>query len=121
MYGIKTRGLSGTFAPIYQELQVERSDPPATSRTMSHPALLGFGSGLDTTEALVSQIPDAIGYPFDVLLDRRQHVGEHRGASRTGDREEIWETGDAETEIGLRTFAPLLLEHLAALAADVDP
>ena len=23
MYGIKTRGLSGTFAPIYQELQVE--------------------------------------------------------------------------------------------------
>jgi len=25
------------------------------------------------------------------------------------------------SEIGLRTFAPLLLEHLATLAADVDP
>src|SRR6516162_10542391 len=86
---------------------------------MSHPALLGFGSGLDTTEALVSQIPDAIGYLFDVLLDRRQHVGEHRGATRSGDRDEIGETSDAETEIGLRTFAPLLLEHLAAVTADV--
>src|SRR6266403_4907984 len=33
MYGMNTRGLPGTLAPIYQELQVERSEPPATSRT----------------------------------------------------------------------------------------
>ena len=29
MYGMKTRGLPGTLAPMYQELQVERSEPPA--------------------------------------------------------------------------------------------
>ena len=33
MYGMKTRGLRGTLARIYQELHVERSAPPATSRT----------------------------------------------------------------------------------------
>src|ERR1700731_3842106 len=33
MYGMNTRGLPGSLAPIYQELQVERSEPPATSRT----------------------------------------------------------------------------------------
>ena len=33
MYGMNTRGLPGTLAPIYQELQVERSEVPATSRT----------------------------------------------------------------------------------------
>src|SRR3984957_20380873 len=33
MYGMNTRSLPGTLAPIYQELQVERSEPPATSRT----------------------------------------------------------------------------------------
>ena len=49
-----------------------------------------------------------------MLLDRRQHVGEHRGAARPGDYEEIWETGDAKAEISLRPFAPLLLERLAA-------
>src|SRR5215467_6221562 len=86
------------------------------------------------TESLLAQTPGkprhmtsveqrfepAIGYPFDMLLDRRQHVGEHRGAARPGDRKEIWEAGDAEPEIGLRAFAPLVLERLAAGAADVD-
>ena len=33
MYGMNARGLPGTLAPIYQELQVERSEAPATSRT----------------------------------------------------------------------------------------
>ncbi len=27
MYGMKMRGLPGTLAPMYQELQVERSEP----------------------------------------------------------------------------------------------
>src|SRR5580704_18883937 len=33
MYGIRTRGLPGTLAPMYQKLQVERSEVLATSRT----------------------------------------------------------------------------------------
>jgi hypothetical protein len=30
MYGMKTRGLPGTLAPMYQELQVERKHPAST-------------------------------------------------------------------------------------------
>jgi hypothetical protein len=32
MYGVNTRGLPGTLAPIYQGLHLERTEPPATSR-----------------------------------------------------------------------------------------
>src|SRR6267154_3663249 len=87
---------------------------------MRHPALLGLGPGLNAAAAFVAQIPDAVRHPFDVLLDRWQHVGEHRGTTRPGDREEVWEAGDTQAEIGLRTLAPLLLECLAANAADVN-
>ena len=76
MYGMNTRGLPGTLAPIYQELQVERSEPPATSR-MRDPVFLGLGLRLDAAEPLFAQIPNAIGHPFNVLLDRWQHVGQH--------------------------------------------
>ena len=43
MYGIKTRGLPGTLAPMYQALQVERSEPPATSRTQKCDAVAANG------------------------------------------------------------------------------
>ncbi len=87
---------------------------------MSDPALFGLGRGLDAVEALVAQIEDAIGDPFDVLLDRRQHVGQHRRTARPGDREEVGEPGDAEPEIGLGPFAPLVGEPPAAGAGYVD-
>ena len=51
-----------------------------------------------------------------MLLDRWWHVGEHRGVAWPGDCEEIWEFGDAETQIALRAF---LLERLSTGAADV--
>jgi hypothetical protein len=43
MYGMKTRGLPGTLAPMYQALQVERSEPPATSRTQKCDAVAANG------------------------------------------------------------------------------
>ena len=55
-----------------------------------------------------------------MLLDRRQHVGQDRGAARTGDGEEVGKAHDRESEIGLRTLAPLVLEGHAAAPADVD-
>jgi hypothetical protein len=36
-----------------------------------------FGLRLDAAEPLLAQIPNAIGHPFNVLLDRWQHVGQH--------------------------------------------
>ena len=68
---------------------------------MRHPALFGLGLRLDA--AVVAQITDTIGDPFDVLLDGPQHVG---GAAGAGDREQVGKPGDPEAEIGLRTFAP---------------
>jgi hypothetical protein len=48
MYGMNTRGLPGTLAPTYQELQVERSESPATSRTCATQAsLLWLGCPTD--------------------------------------------------------------------------
>src|SRR5438874_19355 len=98
MYGMNTRGLPGTLAPIYQELQVERSEAPATSRT----CVTQFSSASACASMRLSpfsrQIPDAIGHPFNVLLDRREHVSEHRGAAGSGDREEVGEAGDADAE-----------------------
>ena len=40
-------------------------------RERGHPALLGLGAGLYAAEAALAQISDAIGHPFDVLLDIR--------------------------------------------------
>ena len=54
MYGIKTRGLPGTLAPMYQALQVERSEPPATreyrNATLSPPTAARASPSLDQTD-----------------------------------------------------------------------
>jgi hypothetical protein len=61
MYGIKTRGLPGTLAPMYQELQVERSEVLALRghATPSFPRPQRLR--LDSAEPLFAQMPDTIG------------------------------------------------------------
>src|SRR5580765_8540248 len=62
---------------------------------------------------------DAACDPVDVLLDRRDHVGEDGGAAGTGDQEEIREARGPEPEVGAGAFGPLLPERPSAFAADV--
>src|SRR5260370_6445054 len=87
---------------------------------MRYPVFLGLGLRLDAAEPFFAQIPDTIGHPFDVLLDRRQHISEHRGAAGSRDREEVGEASDAKAQIRLRALAPLFLERLAAGSTDFD-
>src|SRR5260370_15075278 len=88
---------------------------------MRYPVFLGLGLRLDAAEPFFAKIPDTIGHPFDVLLDRRQHISEHRGAAGSRDRKEVGEARDAKAQIRLRgALAPLFLERLAAGATDVD-
>src|ERR1700738_2807295 len=119
MYGMNTRGLPGTLAPIPGATGGAQRGTGAFA-DMRDPVFLGLGLRLDAAEPLFAQIPNAIGHPFNVLLDRWQHVGQHCGAARPGDGEEIGEASDAKAEIRLRALAPLLLERLAAGAADLD-
>ena len=54
-----------------------------------------------------------------MLLDGDQHVAEHGRAARTGDREQVRESGDLQTEITARPTLPLVAERDALRAADV--
>ena len=88
---------------------------------MADPGLLGLAAGLDQGGAARAHVFDALGDPFDVLLDRRQHVGQHRRAARTGDGEEVGEARHGEAKIGFRPLLPLVLQRSAIAAANVDP
>src|SRR5712671_6033650 len=62
----------------------------------------------DGPAATLHQIGDAVGDPVDVLLDRDDHVAQHRRAARAGDHEHVREAGDGEPEIRVRPVAPLV-------------
>ena len=55
-----------------------------------------------------------------MLLDRDDHVRQHRRAAGAGDDEQIGETRAHQAEIGFGTFRPFLIERLAVAAANVD-
>ena len=82
------------------------SEVGADLANMSDPRILGVPLCLDPAKAMAAHIVDAVGDPIDVLLDRRQHVGDHRRAARPGDREQIGETGQRQAEIGARAVLP---------------
>jgi hypothetical protein len=55
-----------------------------------------------------------------VLLDRHQHVGQHRRAAGTGDGEQVRKPGDHQTKVCARPFRPIVSQTQAVAAADVD-
>ncbi len=54
-----------------------------------------------------------------MLLDGRDHVGQHRGAAGPRDDEQVREAGDGEAEIGARPRGPGLIQAFAAPPSDV--
>ena len=84
------------------------------------PARFRHLGGFDRLEALNSQVVEAVDDPVDVLLDRHDHVGQHRRASGPGEGEEVRETDGRETEVGRRTVGPLLPEGDPVPSGDVD-
>src|SRR5207248_4915746 len=84
------------------------------------PLLGGFATGFDGVVAVSAQVVQAVADPLDVVLDRRDHVGEDGRAARPGDDEQVREPGDAQPEIGAGSFGPRLLQHDTVTAPDVD-
>ena len=56
-----------------------------------------------------------------MLLDRHDHVGEHRRAAGAGDGEQVRETRHLKPQKGRRTRRPRVAQGPTASAGDVDP
>lgn len=87
---------------------------------MRNPFILGVGCRLDDGLARLAHGLDTAGDPFDMLLDGDRHVGQHRWALRTGNGEQVGETGNGDAQIGVRTIRPLLLQLPTAAASQVQ-
>ena len=62
---------------------------------------------------------EALGDPVDVLLDRTDHVGQHRRAARTGDHEQVGKARCHEAQVGARAVGPLVGQPSAAAGVDI--
>src|SRR5204862_1433858 len=82
------------------------------------PGVLGLDGGVDRNEVSRPQVGDAVGDPVDVLLDRHEHVDEHRRAAGSGDGEEVREAGGRDAEVRARPGGPLVTELHAPGAGD---
>src|SRR6202047_4404627 len=120
MYGMNTRGLPGTLAPIYQELQMERSEPPATSRTSA----TQFSSASACASMRLS--PSSHKYPMQSAthstccsIDGSMLVSTE-GLPGPVMVKRLGKRAMPRPRYVFGPLAPLLLERLAAGAADVD-
>ena len=71
-----------------------------------HPFGLRLLGGLDGRQTLSIERRDHITDVLDVLLDRHDHVGEHRRAAGTGDGEQVRETCHLKPQKGRRARRP---------------
>ena len=115
-----TRGLPGTLAPMYQESACDIEREVRDLGDVRHPGVLRVLGGLHAAQAALAQVADGVGDPVDVLLDRHDHVAEHRRAPGAGDEEQVREAGEADAEVGPRAPGPLVAQRDAVAAADVD-
>ena len=117
---MNTRGLPGTLAPMYQELRLgeERERrPPVDVLDPRRPGPRPSAS-IDGQPVGV-EVGDAVGDPVDVLLDRHDHVGEHRRAARAGDREQVREAGGGQAEVGAGPGRPRVAQRTPSRPRDV--
>ena len=117
---MKTRGLPGMFAPMYQVSAVGNSDGLRHLLVVRDPGVLGLGRRLDGAGAAVAHRADDPGDELDVLLDRHRHVRQHRRALRAGDGEQVRVSGAHQPQVGARPVGPLVPQQPAVPAPDVD-
>ena len=85
-----------------------------------NPIVLGILVGFHGSEIAAAHPGEAVGDPVDMLLDRDDHVAQHRRAAGAGDDEQVGKTRAHQAEIGFGTFRPFLVERLAIAAANID-
>ena len=78
---MNTRGLPGTFAPMYQESAIGNSVNEPDVRDVLDPLVLRRLRRLDRGVAVLAQVGDAVADPVHVLLDGDDHVAQHRRAA----------------------------------------
>jgi hypothetical protein len=83
---------------MYQEFAEGRRVLLATALTWSTHASCASRVGSIGPVACGAHRDEGIRDPVDVLLDRHDHVAQHRRASRAGDDEHVREVGDGEAE-----------------------
>ena len=76
--------------------------------------------GSMTSPAACAQVTDAVEHPVHVLLDRNDHVRQHRGTAGTGDEKQVGEADRGQPEVGLRPVRPFVLQRQVVSAPDVD-
>src|SRR5690606_21981768 len=80
----------------------------------------GLRGRLDESVATAAQVVDAPRDPFDVLLDGRGHVRQHRRAARPGDGEQVGEARHLQAEVGPGPLGPVLRQRVPIAAGDVQ-
>ena len=68
---------------------------------------------------MLAKITDAVGNPVDVLFYDYRHIGEYRWAARFGDREQVGETGNLQTEISAWFCCSGIAQGSPAATADI--
>ena len=108
---MNTRGLPGTLAPRYQELQPAdaRIVPSASDQAWATQSAWASGTGSIVRYPSWREVVEAVRDPLHVLLDGYHHVREHRWAAGAGDGEQVRETRDLQPQHARRPVGPGVL------------
>lgn len=74
--------------------------------------------GLDTSDAILGAVPDAVRDPFDRELDAARDIAEH--LVRSQDHHHVREPVHEQAQLCPRPFGPDVPDRLAVRAAEVD-
>ena len=77
---------------------------------MIGPCLFGLPTGRDARKTLLAQVLDAVGYPFDILLDTSGDVAKRGSIVRADQHKKIREAGALNAKVGARPIGPFVLE-----------
>jgi hypothetical protein len=113
----RVRSAFSCFTPIAAR-PTAKSAPrsPRRATKASSSRVLRLRRRLDSRQALLAHIADAVGSLFDQHLDASWQIAKSCGA----DNEQVEETGGLKAQLADRTMRPLLFEGSVVLAANID-